>query len=135
MSKSSLETIYPFKTDEVTPDRIEVERDFDSLQLIIAEVQKVHKIEGYILKNSARALINLCKAEDVFDLALLTSEVFDSSSQLFEATNAGPLNSVVLEGSFLSVLCLSVGENQLSIFVNRSVDCNCVLDMIVRRNF
>ncbi len=135
MIDGSVEISDSFRIDEVPYDRVEIERDFDSLQLIIAEVQKVHRVEAFILKNSVRALFNVCTSEDVFGFALLSSEIFDSSSQLFEATAAGPLNSVVLRGDLLSVLCLSVGENQLSIFLDRSVDCDAVLDMIVRENF
>jgi hypothetical protein len=130
-----LETMDSFTIDAVPSDRVEVERDFDALTLIIAEVQKVHKIEGFILKNSARALFNICDSGDVFELALLSSEIFDSSAQLFEAAAAGPLNSVVLKGDLRSVLCLCVGENQLSIFLDKSVDCDLVLDMMVRRRF
>lgn len=135
MSDSMLETMDSFSIDTSTPGRVEVERDFDALKLIISEVQKVHKIKAFILKNSARAMFSVADSGDIFDLALLSSEIFDSSAQLFEVTAAGPLNSVVLKGELLSVLCLCVGENQLSIFLDRSVDCGLVLDMMVRRRF
>jgi hypothetical protein len=135
LANSMLETMDSFPIDAVSSDRVEVERDFDTLNLIVGEVQKVHKIKGFILKNSARAMYNLDDSGDIFELALLSSEIFETSSQLFEATAAGPLNSVVLKGDLFSVLCLCVGENQLSIFLDRSVDCNVVLDMMVRRRF
>ena len=135
MINGSLESIDSFRIDAVPSERIEAERDFDSLQLIIAGVQKVYKIRGFILKNSVRALFSLCSCEDIYDLALLSSELFDSSNRLFADDTAGLLNNVVLKGNLMTVLCLSVGENQLSIFLDNSVDCDCVLDMIVRKNF
>jgi predicted regulator of Ras-like GTPase activity (Roadblock/LC7/MglB family) len=112
-----------------------VDQDFESFKLIIEKVQKVHKIQGFIIKNQEHALINLNNSEGLFELALLSSEVFDSSTDLFEVTRAGPLNSVVLKGDLLSVLFLSVNENQLSIVLDKGDDCDAVLDMIVRRNF
>lgn len=110
-------------------------QEFESFKLIIEKVQKAHKIQGFILKNQEHALINLDNSDDLFGLALLSSEIFDSSTELFEVTRAGPLNSVVLKGDRLSVLFLSVNENQLSIVLDKDDDCDAVLDMIVRRNF
>jgi len=113
----------------------EFDQEFESFKLIIEKVQKAHKIQGFILKNQDHALINLDNSGDLFGLALLSSEVFDSSTELFEVTCAGPLNSVVLKGDRLNVLFLSVNENQLSIVLDKDDDCEAVLDMIVRRNF
>jgi hypothetical protein len=132
---NSLGTVNSYQTKSASHSKTQVDQDFESLQLIIAEVQKAYKIKGFILKNSVRALFNLYNAEDVFDLALLSSELFDSAAKLFEVTSAGTLNHVVLKGSQMSVLCLSDGENQLSIFLDRSTDYNVILDMIVKKNF
>lgn len=135
MNDTSLGTMHSFQTKAVTQNKTQIDQDFESLQLIIAEVQKAYKIKGFILKNSFRAIFNLYNSDDVFELAMLSSELFDSSAKLFEVTKAGILNHVVLKGGQMSVLCLSDGENQLSIFMDKGTDINVILDMIVRKNF
>jgi hypothetical protein len=135
MNNSSLGTMHSFQTKSMSQNKTQVDQDFESLQLIIAEVQKAYKIKGFILKNSVRAIFNIYNTDDVFELALLSSELFDSSAKLFEVTKAGTLNHVVLKGSQMSVLCLSDGENQLSIFMDKGTDYNVILDKIVRKNF
>lgn len=130
-----MKSINSFQAKPESSNKTQIDQDFESLQLIIAEVQKAYKIKGFILKNSARALFNIYNSDDVFDLALLASELFDSSAKLFEVTSAGTLNHVVLRGGQMSVLCLSDGENQLSIFLDRATDYNVILDMIVKKNF
>ncbi len=130
-----MKSINSFQAKPESSNKTQIDQDFESLQLIIAEVQKAYKIKGFILKNSARALFNIYNSDDAFDLALLASELFDSSAKLFEVTSAGTLNHVVLRGGQMSVLCLSDGENQLSIFLDRATDYNVILDMIVKKNF
>ncbi len=135
MTNSTVGTMHHFQTKSESQSKTQIDQDFESLQLIIAEVQKACKIKGFILKNSVRAIFNIYNPDDVFDLALLSSELFDSSAKLFEVTKAGTLNHVVLKGGQMSVLCLSDGENQLSIFMDRGTDYNVILDMIVKKNF
>jgi hypothetical protein len=105
-------------------------RAFKKLLPILAEIRKKNKLIGFTLKNSTRAMIDLDKKEDLTQLSLLANQLFDSSAKLLNACKQGSMKSAVLEGSKMRVLCLSVSGNQISVFMEKTVDYDRIVEKL-----
>ena len=100
---------------------LEDENVFAELRSNLAEINTVHGVKGYILRNSTTAVIDLQNAEKLVEYALLFSETVDcirDISQLFSLN----ITNVVLEGKKLKMLCMIKGGNNLCIFVEKNVE-------------
>lgn len=127
-------------TTEITPvftveqsDLAENEetRVFNKLLLILAEIQKNNKI-GFILRNSTQAFADLNKSTELTQLALLATQLFNSSEELLNACDQKVMKSAVLESSRMRILCLSISGNQLSIFMEKTVDYHRILERLTQ---
>ena len=105
-------------------------KPFENLQATLTEVRKNDDIQGFILKNSTQAVVDLNNTEELADLALLSSQLFDSSAKLFDLFHAGAMKTVVLEGARIKMLCLNVDENQVSLIMEKSADTAKVLKRV-----
>ena len=106
-------------------------RVFKKLLSILADLRKNNEISGFILKNSVQAVADLDKPGDLAELAVLISQVFETSASLLAACTGGQTSYSILECSKLVVLCLHLGGNQVGIFMEKSVDCANILEKIV----
>jgi predicted regulator of Ras-like GTPase activity (Roadblock/LC7/MglB family) len=104
---------------------------FENLRGTLAEIRKNNEILGFILKNSAQAVVDINNAEELADLALLASQLFDSSEKLIDLFHAGTMKTVVLEGAKIKMICLCVGENQLGLIMEKGSNPRGVLKRIL----
>jgi hypothetical protein len=109
----------------------EEKRVFENLQPILAEIRKSNGIIGFILKNSTQAAVDIDNAEELTEFAMLSSQLFESREKLAEVSDVNTLNRVVLESSKIRIMCLCVGGNQLSVFMEKSVDHCRVLKEVI----
>jgi hypothetical protein len=100
---------------------LEEEAAFAELRSNLAEISKIQGVTGYILRNSTTAIIDLKNPEKLVEYALLSSEAADCSHEISKLFNLGTVETVV-EGRGTKMLCKTLGENELSIFAERSVD-------------
>ncbi len=103
---------------------------FKKLAPILADLRKNHEISGFILKNSVQAVADLDKPDDLDELAVLSSQIFETSSSLLAACTGGQISHSVVEGSKLVILCRHLGGNQLGIFMEKSADYTKILEKI-----
>jgi predicted regulator of Ras-like GTPase activity (Roadblock/LC7/MglB family) len=106
-------------------------RVFKGLLPILTDLRKNNEISGFILKNSVQAIADLDKPVDLGELAVLVSQVFETSASLLAACTGGQISYSALEGSKLVVLCLHLGGNQLGMFMEKSADYSKILEKIV----
>jgi predicted regulator of Ras-like GTPase activity (Roadblock/LC7/MglB family) len=109
------------------------DRVFKKLQQILIEICKTNGIAGFTLKNSTQAAVKLGDARELPEFALLASQLFVSSEELSEFFGVGVMKNVVLEGARVIILCLSIEGNQISVFMDKSVDCGEVLKRILSK--
>jgi predicted regulator of Ras-like GTPase activity (Roadblock/LC7/MglB family) len=114
------------KTDE---DRV-----FKKLQPLLIEICKIDGITGFTLKNSTQAAVKLDDSGELPEFALLASQLFVSSEELSEYFGMGAVKNAVLEGAKARILCLSIEGNQISVFMEKSVDCGEVLKRILSKS-
>ncbi len=94
---------------------------FAELRSSLVQINKIPGIKGYILQNTATAVINLQNPAKLVEYALLASQTVDACQEISELFNLATTKAVV-EGSEIKMLCMIVGENKLSIFMEKNVD-------------
>lgn len=104
---------------------------FEVLRSKLAEINKTAGINGYILRNPTTAVIDLQNPTKLFEYALLSSETTDCCQKLSELFELGT-TEVVLEGSEAKMFCKIIGENKLSIFMEKNVNLAKVIGRIQR---
>ena len=93
---------------------------FASLSTSLAEIRKLTGVIGYILRSNTMAIIDLNEGDRIVENAILSSQMHDSSIEMAELFNMGEVESVLVEGKTIKVLCMNVGENKISVFMEKS---------------
>ena len=100
------------------------EKDF---RAILDEIKTYKGVVGYILRNSTSAAINLRDPAKIIDYAILSSSALDVSEEFSELFNLGDVKNIVVEGKDVKMLSLTIDENKISIFMEKTVDCGKIL--------
>ncbi len=100
------------KSEERTPE----------LQDTLREIKNREGILGYILRGSNSASIDLKDSTNIIEYALLSATAFEKGQEISAAFEAGEVHMIVLEGKDKKVLLATVGDDRLSIFMEKSVD-------------
>ena len=93
---------------------------FASLNSSLAEIRKLKGVIGYILRSNTSAIIDLAEPEKIIQYALLSSQIYDSCQEISKQLNLGETESMLVEGEKVKVLCMYLGENKLSVFLERT---------------
>lgn len=93
---------------------------FASLSASLAEIRKLKGVIGYILRSSTSAIIDLAAPDKIIEYAVLSSQMHDSSQEITKQFNLGETESILVEGKNVKVLCMSIGENKISVFMEKS---------------
>jgi len=83
-------------------------------------------IIGYILKGPTSATVDLKDPSSIIDYAVFSSAAFESSDSLSHLFALGKIHRVVLEGKDIKVLCMTVDDQRLSVFMEKNVDHNSI---------
>jgi len=81
---------------------------------------------GYILRGSTSASVDIKDPSKIIDYAVLSAATFESSEILSNLFGSGKINSVVVEGKDVKILCLTVSDHRLSVFMEKTVDHNSI---------
>ena len=95
---------------------------FTNLATTLTEVRKLKGVTGYILRSSSAAIIDVTQKEFTIEYAVLSSQINDSTLALAKQFNLTNIESALVEGKDLKVLCMSIGDNRLSIFMEKDCD-------------
>ena len=98
------------------------ETSTNNLRASLEEVKACDGVIGYILRNSTSAAIDLKDPTKIIDYAILSSSALDASKELSELFNLGGVKEIVVEGKDVKVLSFAVGENKISIFMEKDAD-------------
>jgi predicted regulator of Ras-like GTPase activity (Roadblock/LC7/MglB family) len=118
--RSIHETATTVIVDDVTSS--EEDQVFTDLSKNLAEIRKAKGVVGYILRSTTAATIDLKEPEKLFEYAILSSQVLDSSREISELFDLGDVESILIEGKETKALCLVIGENKISIFMEKNAD-------------
>jgi predicted regulator of Ras-like GTPase activity (Roadblock/LC7/MglB family) len=118
--RSIHETAETVIVDDVTSS--EEDQVFTDLSKNLAEIRKTEGVVGYILRSTTAATIDLKEPEKIVEYAILSSQVLDSSREISELFELGDVESTLIEGKEINALCLVIGENKISIFMEKNAD-------------
>jgi predicted regulator of Ras-like GTPase activity (Roadblock/LC7/MglB family) len=93
---------------------------FSSLAAILAEIRKLRGVMGYILRSNTSAIIDLTEQERIIEYAILLSQITESSNEMAKQFKLADIESVLVEGKFVKVLCMSIGDNRIGVFMERT---------------
>ena len=93
---------------------------FANLAASLAEIRKLKGVTGYILRSDTSAIVDLTENDKVSYYALFASQVNESSCELAKQFNLSNVENVLVEGKKLKVLSLNFGENNVSIFMEKT---------------
>jgi len=93
---------------------------FASLAASLAEIRKLKGVICFILRSDTSALIDLTEQEKIIEYAILSSQISESSSEIGKQFNLADIESVLVEGKCVKVLCMSIGDNRIGIFMERT---------------
>ncbi len=93
---------------------------FENLAASLAEIRKLKGVTGYILRNNTSAIIDLAEQEKIIEYAILSSQISESSNEIVMQFNLTDIESVLVEGKNVKVLCMSVGDNKIGVFMERA---------------
>ncbi len=93
---------------------------FENLAASLSEIRKLKGVTGYILRNNTSAIIDLAEQTKIIDYAILSSQISESSNEIAIQFNLADIESVLVEGKNVKVLCMSVGDNKIGVFMERT---------------
>jgi len=105
------------------PIAIEETTSMSNLRANLEEIKAFDGVIGYILRNSTSAAIDLKDPTKIIDYAILSSTALDAAEELSEFFDLGEMKNITVEGKEVKVLSLTVGENKISVFVEKNTDC------------
>lgn len=106
--------------------KVEEKRVIADLRETLEDIKKKDGIIGYIIRGTTSASVDIKDPSKIIDYAALSAEAIESGETLSSTFGLGKVCSIVLEGKTLKVLSLTKGEQQLSIFMEKSVDHNSI---------
>ncbi len=111
------------------PLNVEAESKEDvraDLQVALESINGKEGVIGYILKGSTSASVDIKDPSKIIDYAVLSAAAFESSENLSDLFELGKIDSVVVEGKDVKILCLAIGDHHLSVFMEKAVDHNSI---------
>jgi len=109
------------------PVTVEETISLNNLRANLDEIKTYDGVVGYILRNSTSAAIELKDPTKLIDYAIISSSALDASEELSKLFDLGAVKDIVVEGKGVKVLSLIVGENRISIFLEKDADCEKIL--------
>jgi len=98
-----------------------------NLRASLEEIKTYEGVIGYILRNSTSAAIDLNDPTKIIDYAILSSSALDASEEFSGLFNLGDVRQIIVEGKDVKVLSFAVGENKISIFMEKNADREKIL--------
>jgi predicted regulator of Ras-like GTPase activity (Roadblock/LC7/MglB family) len=109
----------PIATEEMTP--------VSDFRANLEEIKTWNGVIGYILRNTTSAAIDLKDPTKIIDYAVLSSSALDAAEDLSTFFDLGKVKHIIVEGKYIKVLSLTLGENKISVFLEKDADCEKVL--------
>jgi predicted regulator of Ras-like GTPase activity (Roadblock/LC7/MglB family) len=109
------------------PVTVEETISVNNLRANLDEIKTYDGVVGYILRNSTSAAIELKDPTKIIDYAIISSSALDAGEELSKLFDLGAVKDIVVGGKGVKVLSLTVGENRISIFLEKDADCEKIL--------
>jgi len=112
---------------ETAAPAVEKDQTLTSLCTKLGEINKRKGVLGYILRNATSATIDLKDPTKLVEYALLSSQALDSGKEISELFDIGEIENILIEGKDVKALCMAIGENKVSIFMEKDAEHTDIL--------
>ncbi|MFH1131258.1 MAG: roadblock/LC7 domain-containing protein [Pseudomonadota bacterium] len=112
----------------ITP--FEEDPTFTALRTSLAEINKAPGVTGYILRNTTSAAIDLKNQEKLTNYAILSAQSIETGQELSELFDLGKVEHVLIEGKNHKIICMAIGENKVSIFMEKNADHTAIIGLL-----
>jgi len=109
------------KESTIAP-KLKLQHRIGNLQTNLETINTREGIVGYILRTPKSASIDLKDPTKIIDYAVLSSTVLEAGEKLANTFELGNIHKITLEGKDVKILTLKIGDNRLSIFMDKTVD-------------
>ena len=105
--------------------------EFASLGASLAEIRKLKYVKGYIMRSNRSALVDLPEPDNISRYALLSYQMHESGLEIAKQLDVAEVESALVEGKNLKVLLIKLGQNKISVFMEKSADHLCVIKRLI----
>ena len=102
---------------------------FANLASILTEVRKLKGVKGYIMRSKTAAIVDLTEKGVLSEYALLASQICECTPEMVKKFKLTDVESIIVEGKTVKVLCINIGDNRISVFMDKT----CSHAWIVKR--
>jgi predicted regulator of Ras-like GTPase activity (Roadblock/LC7/MglB family) len=102
--------------------KVEAKEQLADLRTTLEIIKAKEGVIGYILRAQSSASVDINDPSKIIDYAVLSASVFESVEGLLNTFELGKICNVVVVGSKLKVLLLTIGEHNVSIFMDKNVN-------------
>jgi predicted regulator of Ras-like GTPase activity (Roadblock/LC7/MglB family) len=105
---------------------------FMDLAASLAEIRKLDGVRGYILRSDTSAVIDLTEQEKIIEYAILSSQISESSGEIAKQFNLTDVESVLVEGKTVKMLCMNKSQNRVSVFMDKTATHDSIIKRILQ---
>jgi predicted regulator of Ras-like GTPase activity (Roadblock/LC7/MglB family) len=102
----------------------------ERIRAVLDEMKTKDGVVGYILRNTKSATIDLNDPARMIDYAILSSSTKETGQEFSQTFDLGEVENVLVEGKNVKLLSLAIGENDISVLMDRSVDHKKILEAL-----
>ena len=106
--------------EEEAPSLAEKDEETEMLKTKLESIKDMPEVIGYILRNSRSATIDAKDPTKIIDYAMLSAATIETAEKLVEVFQLGEAEKIVLKGNMAKLLSLSIGENSISVFMEKN---------------
>ena len=116
------------------PEPEEENQEDSQYQSLLKSAQKIRKNEnifGYILRGESQATVDLVEPTKIIEYAMMASQAIESSEIMADSFNLGKIENVIVEGKNAKMLCINLGQNKLTIFMEKTANPTWMLETVL----
>ncbi len=99
----------------------------NQLRETLEKIKEQPNIVGYILRNTSSAAIDLKDPSKIIDYAIISSSALEAAENLTKLFNLGAAKHIIVQGKDVKMLATTIGENKLTLFMEKTVDHEKIL--------
>jgi len=104
------------------PNKNKTKEKIENLQETLKDIKTREGIIGYILRSPNSASIDLKDPTKIIDHAILSATAFEAGQNISNTFEIGEVDDIIMEGGDMKILSMTIGDNRLSIFMEKNVD-------------
>ena len=113
--------------EEATCPTENEDSNYADLLETVQEIRKRTGVVGFIFKSDSKATVDINDSAKIIEYAMLSSEAFDSAKTLAATFKTGDTENILVEGKNLKMLCSELGQNKISIFMEKTCNHTSIL--------